>query len=406
MNAATRTAADNPFSARTVAAILLVAILAFGTWVVLMAWSPELAKRDTAGPHPYAKSATGYAGLVTLLEAQDIPVSVSRRSRNIETYDRGLMILSLRSYGMGAKLDELYLAEPALIILPKWSAPPDRRKQEWAREMTLLRADLVENVLDYYDTSGEILHASSPTRVNTPYGQFEPHFTDKIQLIKSDELEPVIRTSLGILLAKLPDRDVYILSDPDVMNTLGIAEFENARLAVSILNDLRGSAETPVVLDATLHGFERSESLLKLALDIPYIGVTLITLAALGLLGWGAVIRFGSPEVEGRAIALGKEALADNTAGLVSMARRETHMAPGYLALTRRATAKSVGAPKTLTEAELAELFDRMSESGELTKNWSAQARGLIGQTKTRDELLEKARALHLWRKEMTHGNR
>ncbi len=406
MSSTSRDQTNNPFNARVIAVVLLVAILSFIAWVTLLAWSPELAKRDNAGPHPYAKSATGYGGLVSLLKAQNIPVSVSRISRSIEDHERGLMILTLEPYGMGAKLEDMYLAPPALIVLPKWTAPPDRAKPEWARDMSLMSTDTVERTLEYFDEDGRILQASVPDRVNTPYGRFEPDFTEKIQLIESSTLEPVIRSRTGTLLARMPDEEIYILSDPDVLNTLGLASFENARLATMLINSLRQTADTPVVLDATLHGFERSDNLLKLALDIPYIGATLITFVALAMLGWSALIRFGSPGREGRSIALGKEALAENTAGLITMARRETQMAPGYLTLTRRVTAKTVGAPPTLSETELADLFDRMSETGNLSANWTQLAHSLASRIRSRDDFIERARALYLWRQEITHGHK
>jgi hypothetical protein len=98
---------------------------------------------------------------------------------------------------------------------------------------------------------------------------------------------------------------------------------------MQMINMMRYSDDEPIIFDATLHGFTRSENLLQMMFDIPFLGVTLVALAAALLLGWAASIRFGPPARETRAIALGKQALADNSAGLVSMARRETRMAPG-----------------------------------------------------------------------------
>ena len=396
----------NPFDPRTVAVFLLVAILAFGAWVTLMAWSPELTKRDVAGPHPYARSATGYGGLISLLRAQDIPVSISRVSRTLESEDRGLLVLTVEPYGMGRRLEDTLIGEPALVVLPKWLAPPDRQKPEWSGDMQRLPPDQVDLALHIFEEDARIKQVAAPNFLSTPQGRYQPVFIERIQLIHSKQLEPVISTQRGLLLAKLPGQEIYILSDPDLVNTLGLAEFENARLATDIINRLRRTADTPVVFDATLHGFERSESLLKLALDVPYIGATLIALAALGLLGWGALVRFGSPDREGRAIALGKEALADSSAGLIAMARRETHMAPGYLSLTRRLTAKAVGAPAGTSDSDLAGMFDRMSKAGELAASWSDLKPYFENDKTSRDELLDKAYALWLWRQEITHGTK
>ncbi|MEM7007415.1 MAG: hypothetical protein AAF498_16180, partial [Pseudomonadota bacterium] len=167
---------------------------------------------------------------------------------------------------------------------------------------------------------------------------------------------------------------------------------------------IRQGDDTPIVFDATMHGFERSASLLKALLDVPFIGATLTALAAMLLLGWTALVRFGSPIREDRAIALGKEALTDNTAGLFAMTRRETRMAPDYLALSRKAAARDLGAPKGLSEPELAELFDRMSEGGQSGETWSEIARGLRSTTITRDDLLDRAQRIWRWRKERSDG--
>ena len=52
--------------------------------------------------------------------------------------------------------------------------------------------------------------------------------------------------------------------------------------------------------------------------------------------GWQTVIQFGPTLQGGRVVALGKRALADNTAGLVRMAKREHHMASPYALLVER----------------------------------------------------------------------
>jgi hypothetical protein len=125
----------------------------------------------------------------------------------------------------------------------------------------------------------------------------------------------------------------------------------------------------------------------------------------MALTGWAAAIRFGAPEREAPAFAPGKQALADNSAGLIAMARREGRMAPGYLALTRRALSRQLGMPKTLSETELAALLDRMGDQAGLDSRWTDLGSGLAQPAASREDLRQKARALWRWRKEMTHGH-
>ena len=73
-----------------------------------------------------------------------------------------------------------------------------------------------------------------------------------------------------------------------------------------------------------------------------------------------------------RAFALGKEALTDNSAQLIRLAGREGHMASPYAALTQKAAARAVGAPRELTGEALTGFLDRMAAQRGLTDRLSA----------------------------------
>lgn len=392
-----------PFSARTVALMVGIGVFAFCAVMTLVAFSDDLRPKNHAGSHPYSTAATGYGGFVDLLERMGETVRVSRVERMIDNRDQGLMVLMLSGYGMG-ELDIDEVQSPALIILPKWHGAPDRTKPEWQRETYLSDIQYAERALNIIDEKADIQRVSAPKRVQTPFGVQIPKVENDLQVIQSDWLEPVVSASGGALVAKTPYDDIYILSDPDLVNTFGLAEYENARFAASLVDWLKFGLETPIIFDATLHGFVRSENILQTALSPPFLGATLAALAAAGLLGWSASLRFGAPEREDRAIALGKQALADNSAGLISMAQRETRLAPDYLALTQRAAAADVGAPKTLSEKDLAALFDRMTPDAPEKSRWGALAAALKSPAASRDDLATKAQALWSWRKENVHG--
>ena len=396
---------EAPFSTRLVAILVAVSMFAFGAVVTLSAWSPEIRDRNNAGTHPYSTSALGYAGLVRLLEARGTPVTVSRSQQALSRYDDALKIVTLTPYGMSEVLEELDLAGPALVVLPKWSGRRDDMKPSWYVDTNLLSEGQVEAALRHFDSDAQIWRVRAPARMDTPFGPHRPVLGDHMQVLRADSLVSVISTPAGDLLAQLPGEEIYILSDPDLLNTFGLAEIGNARLTVDLIDWLQAYPEAPVTLDATLHGFSRSENLLQMAFSIPFVGATLVALASFLMIGWGGAIRFGAPAREGRAIALGKEALTDNTAGLVSMARRETRLAPGYLALTRRLAARAIGAPRTLSEAELSDLFDRMSEARDGEPLYSQLADDLSDPATSRDSLMARTRRIWRWRKEITHGH-
>ena len=118
--------------------------------------------------------------------------------------------------------------------------------------------------------------------------------------------------------------------------------------------------------------------------------------------GWDPVVTDDQGKV---VLALGKRALADNSAALVRMARREPRMAGAYAALTREAAARAVGAPRDLSEAQLDALLDRLGARHGLEDRFSSLA-AQAAAAKTNVELTSVARRLFQWRGEMTRDRR
>ncbi len=400
-----QSAAMPAFSSRVVIVLLAISVIAFGTVMTLIAWSPELADKDRAGTHPYSSSALGYAGIIRLLQETGTPVTVSRTPADLgEQGSDVLLVVTLPRGGLPGDIDARDIAGPALIVLPKWSGRTNPDYPAWQDDTDLIAEGRVADALNTFDADADIWRLRTPAQIDAPWGSFRPDLGDDLQVMRADSLVTMVDLPGGSLLSRLPDRDVWILSDPDLLNTFGVTDLETARMALGLFDWLTEGYTTEIVFDATLHGFERSENLLQMALDIPFLGASVTALAAVGLLGWAAAIRFGTPDREGRAIALGKEALADSTAGLFTMARREAQLAPGYLALTRRSAARAIGAPKHLRDDDLAALFDRLGESARTKTAFTDLAESLRVPAEGRDDLIRKTRQLWRWRKEITHG--
>ena len=309
---------SNPFSALTSAIMIGVGLLVFIAVFALLAWSPDLASKNRAGQHPYSSSALGYGGLVKLLQADGQTVTVSRLASSLD-YSDGLLVLTLPRYGLSRapEFDLESVSEPALYVLPKWSGFADREKPSWQKDTDLMDRRSVAAIAQTFDSDITVWRLRNPGRVRTPFGTQRPKFEHQMQVLASDSLEPIIDTPGGSLLAKVPGRDVYILSDPDLVNTFGLARPENARMALGLIDWLKYEPEQPITMDATLHGFERSENLLRAIFDVPFLGATMIALATMLLVTWGAFIRFGPPSREAPVMAFGKKALAESSAGLV-----------------------------------------------------------------------------------------
>lgn len=395
---------ENPFTGRVIFILLAVGLLSLAAVMALMAWSPDLASRDRPGATPYSRSASGYAGLIDMLEAEGREVSVSRLRDRLQTSDGRLLIITMPLYGRNFDIDEI--APPALIVLPKWRFLSNPARRAFELDTRLADLDAVDGMMGLVEEDAKLIRLRNPGKLHTPFGKVAPVFDHEMQVVKSDKLDEVIGRPGGQLLSRLGEEEIYLLSDPDVLNNFGLARTENAVTGLSIIDLVSRGDGQPIVFDATIHGFERSRSLLKTLLNIPFLGATLIALATMALIGWAASIRFGAPEREAPAFAAGKQALADNSAGLISMAKREPRMAPGYLALTRRALIKELGLPKTLSEEEIAALLDRMGKQQGAETSWTDIRSGLSQPAGSRDDLRHKARAIWRWRKEMTHATK
>lgn len=394
----TDSSSSSPFNPRTIGIILAIAIISLGAVLVLAGWAPDLKSKNKSGPHPYSTAATGYAGFVRLLDDQGHVVEISRRRPSLVEYRDNFTIYTLPERPQD--WDEMFPTErsPALIVLPKWFGMRDPVRRKRQIDLSLVDDSNPKALLSDMVKGSKLVRQSPKTRFQTPFGSMNLKLEEKAQLIESDTLIPIVSQGDKILIGQIENTEVFILSDPDLLNTFGLSHKENARLASQLVDYIKYYPEQTISFDATAHGFARSENLLKMMFDIPFIGATLTALAAILLLGWGALTRFGPPKRTFRAIALGKQALIDNSSNLIDVTGRYHILAPRYLTLAKRRAAKEMGVPRTLTDAQLTELFDRLGPETESGKLFSEMEATLLQQRLTFETLRTTARDLHRWR--------
>ena len=220
---------------------------------------------------------------------------------------------------------------------------------------------------------------------------------EALQTLAAPGWTPVLTDSAGeVVLARAPDRPLYVLSDPDLMNTQGLRDVRTLGTALAVLNALRGD-DGPFLFDVRLHGLGRGRSVLRLLFDPPFLAVTLCLGVAALLAGVQAFVRFGPARRPGRAIALGKAALVDNTAALIQLAGRERRMGGRYADLTAELAARSVGAPRGLAGGALTAFLDRLGARRGLPRAFSDLAMDARS-TPTAEQMTEAARRLFVWR--------
>jgi hypothetical protein len=398
------------FSPLTALLLVVAGVFSFSAYVVLSAYAPDLRGGDDGGPHALSRSAVGFAGLVRLLQADGVPVEINRDGPAKRDASWSLLVLTPDLSTSSADLLALAKADgpSTLIVLPKWNTIPDPRNSGWVQSAGLVDAGSL-NALLGKDLGATIARRADkvPVRLGVAPGEGDSGFPtgpiDHLQSLTARGTSPVLQAPTGeTVLTRIDHGGITILSDPDVLNTQGIADEQTADSAVALIQALRIGAG-PVVFDVSLNGYKHSPSLLRLAFEPPFLGATLCLAGAALLMALHAAYRFGAPERATRALALGKRALADNTAGLIRMAKREPHMAAGYLDLNRNAVMKALGAGR-LNAAEFDAYADKLGErigAG----GFSPLARE-APQVKDREGLVRFAQRLYQWRQEMTRERR
>ena len=393
------------FSTTTVVVLVLVVVFAFSAFITLSAYAPDLSHDSDCRSTVYAKCAIGFAGLQAAV-GTDGQAAVISRAALPQGRTEGLLIATPEPGG-GADVASLGFGGPILVILPKWGVAPDPSNLSWA-----LKGELIPTPLMPFK---DVL---APVSVQRRSGVARPTFfgadgtplqgaamspgpIDSLQTLSANGWIPVLTDETGaVLMAEVPSSRIFVLSDPDLLNTQGLANLDTFAVASTIVRSLR-NGDGPVIFDVTLNGYKSDPNPLRLLFDPPFLAVTLCLVAALALAGLQAGFRFGAVRRPQRALALGKEALTDNSAQLIRLARREAKMAPAYAQLTQKAAARAVGAPHELTGEALTAFLDRMGaqrgQSDRLSA-MTAEAAAVGG----RSGLTALAGRLYRWRLEMT----
>ena len=411
------------FSPGVVLGMVLAGVFAFSALVVLSTYAPDLQSGDDGRAHALSRSAVGYGGMVRLLRDMGEPVLVARRSQRDQA--PALVVLTPDTgVAPQAYLDAVVVPATTLVVLPKWRGGPDPRHQGWVGGLKPLAANDLTPLLKTMNLGKAITAIDQTTAARRLTGApgsvmagltFETGPVRKLRTLSGPDLVPVLTDEHGrVVLARRGDMKAYVLSDPDLLNTMGLKDARTARSGARMLQTLRDDAiqrdsSRMIAFDVTLNGFSRSRGVLKLAFEPPFVGATLCLVAAALLMGLHAAARFRAVRRGERALALGKDALIDNSAGLIRMARREPAMAPRYAELQRAAAVRALGiatgAGARLTGQALTDFLDRQGTRFGATDSASR----LDEETKavrSVSDLMRVAAKWYQWRLEMTRERR
>lgn len=400
-------AGNGGFSPITMIVVLLVGVVALAGLGVLSAYAPEMKSGNDGGGHALSRSSTGFGGLPALLRGMGVPVVMNRGTLS-ETSDESLLILTPSAQTKPEQIDDIEHYGATLIVLPKWASIPDADHPGWVKTLgvqppQMVLASLPEDLRKDMNLTERKGGASVVLRRPSGAAFGKPIRIEALRTLDGPAWIPVVVDDQGrAVLAMHREMRTYVLADPDLIDTAALKTLDGATTAVALIEIVR-AADAPVMFDLTLHGFQRTRNMLRLMLEPPLIGMTLVLVALAAFAGFQAAVRFGPARKKGRVIGLGKRGLADNTAGLVRLARRGHRMAWPYASLVRATVARAIGAPRNLDEAALDAFLDRVGRTTGATETYTALAEQARA-AKSPSDLMRVAGALHRWNQELTRA--
>jgi uncharacterized protein DUF4350 len=366
---------------------------------------------DAVGPSTYSRSAIGHAGIADVLQRLGVSVVKSRNNSADKLGKNGLLVLAeprptaLSDPALRALLE----ARAVLLVLPKWAGRASEKKPGWlgvAGEKSPADAQWALNLVA---GGGEVVRERLPPIWETNLLGRSPQLESPVQLIRSVPMRAIVAGPSGILLGEVnKNRAIWVLADPDVIANHGIGQGENAALALAIVNRLRGR-DGPVVFDETIHGYlAQSATPLALLVQFPFVVATFMVAAALGLLMWATMARFGAPQTPPPPLSAGRQGLLQNVAQLITFAGHQQVMVRRYVQETVRETARQLHAPRGLSGEPLARWLTRVGEARGVTVDCAAVI-GEVEQLADRRRndlgpLVRLAREIHRWRREIVDG--
>lgn len=391
---------DGAFNPATMLLITAIGALAFIAMLVLGAYAPDLRSGHNGGSHALSNAATGYSGLVRLAQETGRSPVIVRSESDLNNENLAVITPDHGSADL-SKILATRGPRATLIVLPKWMTMADPQHGGWVRVFAPLPASDPERTLypDYPITITR-MKSKGEALVNTETGvPSDLHFLAPaiVQTMSGKGFQPLITTANGgIVLAKLSERNLYVLSEPDLINNHAMGDERQAKSALALLDYLNSTGNDGVIFDVTANGLGRSKSPLKLAFSAPFLAVTLTIFAAMLLAAWQALVRFGPIERRARAIAFGKKALVDNSAALIRKAGREAHLGGRYTDVIRERAIGLFRLPATLDPYALDARLEALNPHRSF-----ASAAGAASNARNRDDLLGAAQSLNQWLEEI-----
>lgn len=319
---------DSPFKSRTLFWLIALGILATLGIAVTSVIQGDGRYETSPGNNSFSKSALGHAAFAALMQEQGWTVLQSQHNTEAKLAQDGIALLVIEprgSVGTG-RIEELTDYVPTLIVLPKRQGVAGGGRAGWIGAQRLLRTNAPQTIVDSLTEGMEVTRpAAKPDAWTGDFGGLGDPDIDDVQLLSGTTLSPIIQTDKGILFGRLTadhGSPVWVLSDPDLLATHGLARGWNAELANAVIDTVAAGGET-LVIDEIVHGFTMEPSLVRAMFRAPFVYATVPALVALLVFLAALTRRFGAPRRRASTVRDSKAVFIDNSARLLQLADKE-----------------------------------------------------------------------------------
>lgn len=410
------------FTPKVMLLIIAGAVVLFALSIILSAYdNSPAAPMDKAKPSSYSTSAIGYAGFYDTMRRLNMPVIRSIGNPLYQMEADGVLIVAAPEIGRLTSLNDaakLARAPRLLLVLPKWHGSSDETRPRWVAEVEPAPLFSAQQTLALVaGTNSIVIRDIWPTDWQYNEIGVTPAQTAPVaQMIRSNQLRPVVGTSDGMLLGEIIDKDriIWVLADPDLMSNYGFGQGDNALFMITLLNTLRHWNNTdsgaPIVFDEVVHGFEQPESSpLRLIVTFPFSIITILVCLTGIFAALAGVSRFGAPRRPKPDQDFGKAGLIHNGARLLDYAGHHTIVLQRYVRMTIFSVGQSLHAPANLSDAALAQWLDRIGKTRKLKTSCVAILAAATQLNKENNQnltrLFKSAGEIHNWKGEMLNGS-
>ncbi len=396
------------FSKRTLYLLISVGVLSLLFGFGLAIFGGGVGQPPTAESNTYSRSALGHHALIKFLHALEVPLVTSQHDSGDKAQSALVVLLEPNVHDDNRQdaRDMIDSAEGVLLVLPKWQGEQDEEHPDQVTSVALIEPEQVLDALVLLDQQATLYRPQTLGQTHSSEAISALPTLAAPQLLRSSNIDAILSVGDGILFGKVTGEDIWILSDPDILNNHGLDNGQNALLASQIIDEARGGRT--VVIDETLHGFLRKPDMWRALFEMPFVLVTIQVFLCVLLLIWGGTARFGKALIKAPSIGQGTAFLIGNTARLMRLGGHSGLALSRYRLVTLRAVAKSLHAPRGLELGALYEWLARIETNRSIKQSLSSIAQeidDLVAQkSPDSDDLLKAARHLYRWKEEILNG--